>query len=315
MKVLLVLLMAAALAVLGAAALYVFAPARFAEAALSAERALAGLERKEIEIEGLRIVYLDSGSPAEPLVLVHGFGADKDNWPRVARHFGDRYRVIAPDLPGFGESSAPMDADYSFDAQVQRLRGFVQALGLTRAHFGGSSMGGRIVARYASLYPNEVASLWLVANAGVAGAPPSELHERLRRGESSPLIARSAGEFRQVMDFMFVEPPFVPDAVVEVLAQRAVAAHALREKQFKDLNRETLGIEQQIAGLPIPTHILWGEQDRALHVGAVPVLQAALPNASATIFPDVGHLPMLEAPQRAAQDYLAFREGLKTARR
>lgn len=310
MRVVRVLLIAAVLALLAGAALYVFAPARFADSALRVERALAGLERKEIEIEGFRIVYLDSGEPGEPLVLVHGFGADKDNWTRVARHLRQRYRIVAPDLPGFGESSAPLDADYTYDSQVQRLRAFVRAIGLTRAHFGGSSMGGRIVARYASLHPNEVASLWLVANAGVSGAPASELHQRLQRGEPNPLIARNEEEFREVMNFMFVHPPFVPDAVVAVLAERAVAAHELREKQARDLNAEQTGIERQIAGLPIPTHILWGERDRALHVGAVPILEAALPNASSTVLPEIGHLPMLEAPQRVAEDYLAFRDRL-----
>src|SRR6478735_3598161 len=78
------------------------------------ERWRADLERKEIVLsDGTRIAYLEGGG-GEPLVLVHGFGADKDNFTRVARWLTPHYRVIVPDLVGFGESAHRADVDYHY---------------------------------------------------------------------------------------------------------------------------------------------------------------------------------------------------------
>jgi pimeloyl-ACP methyl ester carboxylesterase len=118
---------------------------------LKVQRAQAGLDRKEIELaDALRYVYLEGGK-GEPLMLLHGFGGDKDNFARVAGYLTTRYRVIIPDNIGFGESAHPVDADYSPPAQAKRLRAFAHALGITNLHLGGNSMGGHIAMTYAAL--------------------------------------------------------------------------------------------------------------------------------------------------------------------
>ena len=90
------------------------------DSAYAMERSRAGLVRKEITLaDGTHIAYLEGGSGA-PLVLVHGFGADKDNFTRIARYLVPHYRVIVPDLVGFGESSHRADVDYHYAAQAQR---------------------------------------------------------------------------------------------------------------------------------------------------------------------------------------------------
>src|SRR5437899_10183921 len=128
------LFVALLLIVVAAVALVYFAPQRAYQLDAAAERALAGLERKEIDLPGgLHYVYLDGGH-GEPLMLLHGFGANKDNFVRVARFLTPRYRVIVPDHIGFGESAHPRDADYSPAAQSERLRTLAQSLGLTRLH-------------------------------------------------------------------------------------------------------------------------------------------------------------------------------------
>lgn len=315
MRLIAVLLLALLTAIGGMAALYGFKPETFVDVAVGAERWASGLERKEIVAGGLRVVYLDNGGTGESLVLVHGFGGDKDNWVRVARPFKSRYRIIAPDLPGYGESESPVDVHYRIEDNVERLHALAQALGLKRAHFGGNSMGGHIVAAYAAKYPNEVGSLWLVANAGVKTAPKSELQERLAKGGTNPLVATTNRQYRELIGFVMSQPPYLPQKVIDVMADRAVRASALRERQFAELvAADAPALEDTIRGLPIPTHILWGQEDRALSVGAVDVLKSLLPMASSTVLPGIGHLPMLEAPDLAAEDYFAFRDRLNKER-
>ena len=311
MGILKVLLLATGLAVAAIAGVYVVSPPSFLRGAIAAERWVSGLKLKEAQIPGFRITYLDSEGAGEPLLLIHGFGGDKDNWTRIARHLRQHYRVIALDLPGYGDSDSPMDAAYGIGAQTERVHAFVQAVGLTRIHIGGNSMGGNIAAHYAIAHPNAVGSLWLVANSGVASAPVSELRRRIADTGENALVVGTPEQFRDMLKMVMSKPPPLPEPVVEVMAAKAIAARPLRERQFADLTAENAALEPIIVGLPIPTHVLWGEQDRLLHVGAVNILMGLLPQASKTVMPGIGHVPMIEAPRAVAEDYLAFRTGLK----
>ena len=100
------------LAALAAGAYFIFAmPERAVRAALDYERRVAGLERREIDLpDGIKYVYLEGGK-GEALLLLHGFGANKDNFTRVAKYLTPHYRVIVPDHIGFGESAHPAQAD------------------------------------------------------------------------------------------------------------------------------------------------------------------------------------------------------------
>lgn len=310
MGILKFLLVAAGLAIAAVAGVYVVSPPHFLRGAVAAERWVSGLQHKTVEIPGFRIEYLDSEGSGAPLLLIHGFGGDKDNWTRIARHLRPHYRIIALDLPGYGDSHSPMDTAYGIVAQTQRVYAFVQALGLTRIHIGGNSMGGNIAAHYAIAYPNTVGSLWLVANSGVASAPLSELRQRIADSGENGLISATPEQYRSMLKIVMSKPPPLPDPLIEVMAAIATAARPLRERQFADLVAEGAALEPIIAGLPIPTHIVWGAEDRVLHVGAVDILMGLLPQASKTVMPGIGHVPMIEAPHAVAEDYIAFRASL-----
>ena len=132
------------------------------------ERSKSYLEIKALTLtSGDKMVYAENGNIAgEPLLLIHGFGGNKDNFTRIARQL-DGYHLIIPDLLGFGESSKPMSADYRSEAQATRLHELLQAKGLAEnIHVGGNSMGGAISVAYAAKYPKDVKSLWLVDSAG-----------------------------------------------------------------------------------------------------------------------------------------------------
>lgn len=291
-------------------AVYVF-PETATRLALDLERGRAGLVRKEIALpDGLRYVYLEGGA-GEPLLLLHGFGADKDNFTKVARFLTSRYRVIVPDHIGFGESAHPPHADYAPPAQARRLHALVRALGITRLHIGGNSMGGQIAMTYAALYPAEVVSLWLLDPAGVWSAPPSEMAIAIAAGGHNPMVIQTEDDFARLFAFVMTDPPFVPAPMRNVLARERIANYALERRIFDEIRADS--VEARVRGLATPTLIVWGEQDRVLAATGAEILHGLMPNSKVIVMPGVGHLPMLERPRDSAADYLTFRASLAAA--
>jgi len=284
-----------------------FAP-RLTDAAISFERGRADLVRRDVSLpDGLHMAYLEGGQ-GEPLVLVHGFGGNKDNFTRVARWLTPHYRVIVPDLLGFGESSHPQDASYGYAAQAGRLHAFVRALSLGNAHFGGNSMGGAIVLSYAAQYRGEVSSLWLLDAAGVPEAPASELRKIIETTGRNPLLVASEDDFAHLLNFAMSDPPYIPRMMANVMAKERIGNQALERRVFDQIATDS--VTQQVRGLATPTLIVWGDEDRLLHVGTADMLHTLLPRSQVIVMPQVGHVPMVERPQQTAQDYLRFRSGL-----
>ncbi|MDZ4163952.1 MAG: alpha/beta hydrolase [Smithellaceae bacterium] len=271
------------------------------------ERSAGGLEQRQIEVKGLRIEYLEGGK-GETLVLLHGFGANKDNWTRMAKHLTPHFRVIAPDLPGFGESASNPDGDYTILVQAERVKEFVQALGIKSFHLGGNSMGGFIAGAYGSRFPEDLKSLLLIAPAGVAAAEPSDLFRLLLAGKPNPLIAENEKDYEVLLDFVFVKRPFLPWPIKKFLAREAVARQPLNSRIFQQLrsSADTPPLEVMLKGLPAPTLIIWGREDRVLHVSGAKILASVMPRAKTEIMDKVGHAPMIEKPQETAARYLGF---------
>jgi len=281
---------------------------RVTDAAISFERGRADLVRKDVSLpDGLHMAYLEGGR-GEPLVLVHGFGGNKDNFTRVARWLTPHYRVIVPDLVGFGESSHPLDASYAYAAQAERLHAFVRALALENAHFGGNSMGGAVVLSYAAQYRSEVASLWLLDAAGIPEAPVSELRKIIETTGRNPLLVATEDDFAHLLTFAMSDPPYIPRMVVNVMAQERIRNQAIERRAFEQIATDS--VTRQVHGLPTPTLIVWGDEDRLLHVGTAEMLHTLLPRSQVIVMPHVGHMPMVERPEQSAQDYLRFRAAL-----
>lgn len=280
---------------------------------ITAERVHSGLYPMETSVDGTPVAYLEGGE-GEVVVLLHGFAANKDHWTRVSRYLTPHVRVIAPDLPGFGESGLVDGGDYSVQAQAERLRQFVAALGLTRFHLGGSSTGGNIAGAYTASHPATVESLWLIAPLGVAGAEPSEVETMVAAGSPPPLIIEHPGQFGRVLDLVFEDRPWLPLAMRRYLARQSAARFHHYSWVYRQIRTVGPGgrplpatpLQPLLSGSDIPTLILWGDRDRVLHVSGGRLLADALGDARLEIMPGVGHLPMLESPAATARVYLDF---------
>lgn len=136
----------------------------------------------------------------------------KDNWTRFAKYLTASYRVVAPDLPGFGDSDKHEDAMYDIGSQVERLAELAKALDLESFHLVGNSMGGHIAAVYAHRYPQQVISLGLFNSSGVTEPQMSEAHQALANGKNL-LLVDDVADFARVLAFVFVEQPEIRNAL------------------------------------------------------------------------------------------------------
>jgi abhydrolase domain-containing protein 6 len=274
------------------------------------ERQQAGLAPREVEVDGLTIHYYEGGpAEGETLLMIHGFGANRDNWLRFARYFTHRYHVLALDLPGFGESDRP-DTSYDVASQMERVRAFASSLQVDKLHLIGNSMGGHIAALYAARHPEQVLSLALFNNAGVTSPRKSEMIQRLERGEPNPLVARNAQEFDALMNFVFVTPPSLPDSLKRYFAEQSEANREHYEKIFAQLRSNYVPLEPELPNIQAPTLLLWGDQDRVLDASSIEVMKPLLHKPTVVVMKNCGHAPMIERPEEAARHYQGFLDGL-----
>jgi pimeloyl-ACP methyl ester carboxylesterase len=166
-------------------------------------------------------------------------------------------------------------------------------------------MGGLIAGAYAARYRKDVKSLWLLAPAGVTWAKKSELAERIEKGDN-PLLLDKVEDFDDLMDFVFVRPPYIPGPLKRYLAERAVRNRDFNSKIAHHLGEHPLALEPLLKGLPLPSLIVWGDKDRLLHFSGAAILESLMPKAKVVIMKNMGHVPMVESPKKTAADFLAF---------
>ncbi len=270
----------------------------------SLERGGAGLSEKRVDIADHSMVYLVGGE-GETIVLVHGYGGDKDNWTRFAKYLTPGYRVVVPDLPGFGESSKNPALAYDVTAQARRLREFLSAIGEKKVHIGGNSMGGHISGIFTSLYPDMVQTLALLDTGGITEPVPGEFTRELRQGKNN-LVVGSPEDYDRLIKYVFEKPPYIPRPLKIHFAEKAAESRGFNEKVMRDLKANPAPLEPRLGRMALPVFVLWGDRDRIIDVSCVEVLRRGLPDSTVVIMKECGHLPMTERPEEAAGHYLEF---------
>ena len=287
---------------------YYWFPGLILESAKHALRFWAGLERREVQVDDHHWVYLEGGK-GETILFVHGFGAEKDRWGTFLPALSKSYRLIVPDLPGFGENSRIASAKFDIPSQVRRLSKFVEAIGLNRFHVVGISMGGYISAYYASENPEKVKSLCLIDAAGVDSRVHSDLWRQYRKSGKIPFLYRTTDEFNDLMRVLFYRPPWLPGRLKDYIAQQGDLDYGFREKILREMVEGGMNLlESRLPEIQAKTLIIWGANDRIVHVSSVEKFQEGLRDCSTVILEKCGHIPYFEKAKetrRAYRDFLA----------
>jgi pimeloyl-ACP methyl ester carboxylesterase len=265
---------------------------------------------RDVSARGARVRFVETGS-GPPLVLVHGYLWSRIVWDDVVPRLSRRFRVIVPDLPGFGDSEKPSPAryPYSFEAFAESLVDLIAAAGGSRVSVCGHSMGGAIALTLAASHPDLVDKLILV-DPIVYPAP----HASMARVATIPVLGPIV--FKQIYGRLMFRKFFsqnvyaseesVPAARIEQLFEM-FNAPAAREAAYATM-LATLDTRSLIASLPrvsAPTLVAWGRADRSVPVSHGRRLARELSHARFEVF-ECGHSPAEECPDAFVDVATAF---------
>jgi pimeloyl-ACP methyl ester carboxylesterase len=251
-------------------------------------------------------LYYEVAGEGGPLVLVHAGIADGRMWDAQMDAFSRRYRVIRPDMRGFGRS--PMVAGpYSHHAD---LRALLDALEVGRAAFVGCSMGGATVIDFALENPERVEALVLVGSA-VGGfefdeEPPKEWDELVAADEAGDLERVSELEVRMWVDGPRRGPDAVDPGVRDLVREMNLIALKNEALQLGEESEPHTPSATRLSQIQAPTLVLVGDEDRPRTLAAADLLERDLPNARKTVVPGTAHLPNMERPQEFDRLVLDF---------
>jgi pimeloyl-ACP methyl ester carboxylesterase len=267
-------------------------------------------ELKYLDLHGERIAYLDEGS-GEAIVLLHGMAGSSDTWRSLIGPLSRKYRVVAPDLLGHGNSTKPR-TDYSLGALSVLIRDVLNELGITRATFVGHSLGGGISMQFVYQHPDYVQRLVLINSGGLgpdvgmllrlASLPGAELvlpiiaaKRLLAPGERVWSLMRKAGIESPRGEEMWRHYRSLSDGPTRqafLRTVRAVIDH--RGQAVSALNRLNTRMD-------FPVMAIWGDRDTMIPVAHAYAAQRVRPDVRVEVLTDVGHFPHAERPAEVAE--------------
>jgi pyruvate dehydrogenase E2 component (dihydrolipoamide acetyltransferase) len=249
----------------------------------------AGPAPETVAVEAGNLRFQRQGEGGEPLLLLHGFGGDLNNWLFTAPALAGEHVVYALDLPGHGGSSKDVGAG-DLDFLARAVGQFMDSQELERAHLAGHSLGGLVAGSLALSAPERVGSLALVASAGLG----DEINREYIEGF---IAAERRRELKPVLELLFADPGLVTRQLVDdVLKYKRIdgvdeALRAIASGAFGEGGQRVV-IADHLAELDVPVLVVWGREDRIIPAAYA---ERAPEGAQVHVLDGQGHSPHMEA--------------------
>jgi pyruvate dehydrogenase E2 component (dihydrolipoamide acetyltransferase) len=261
---------------------------RFA-ASVAEASAAGGPEPEYVEAGGRRLRYLKLGdAEGVPLVLIHGFGGDLNNWLFTQPALAEKHATYALDLPGHGASTKEV-GEGDVGAMTAAVADFLEALGVDKAHLAGHSLGGAISLDFALNHPERVASVTAVA--------PAALGPEISMEYIDGFIQTSrARKLKPILEMLVHDPALVTNDMVEdVLKYKRLdgvdtALNRIASACFAG-GRQSLQLTPRLGEIKAPVQVVWGREDRILPVRHSEGLPGSVKVA---VLDEAGHLVHME---------------------
>lgn len=266
---------------------------------------------REASVNGITVGYDDEGS-GRPLVLVHGHPFDRSMWaPQVTEFSGAGWRVIAPDLRGYGQSSV-VAGKTPLEVFARDIAALLDHLKLDDVVLGGLSMGGQIVMEFYRLFPDRVRGLML---ADTFAQAETEDGRRARYDMADRLLREGMGGYADEVLSKMVAPyniEALPDVAGHVLRMMRGtpaegAAAALRGRAERPDYTELLG------RVTVPALVVVGRDDEFTPVADAEFMYRRIPNAALAVIHGAAHLPNMERPGEFNKVFHEFLTGIENA--
>lgn len=246
-------------------------------------------------------IFVREWGAGEPLLMVHGLGMSGALWRAQVEAFSKRFRMIAVDLRGFGQSSRPSaPGSYAIEVLAEDIAGVASALGLDSFHFLGTSMGGFIGQALALAHPERCRSLVLAHTGPRMSIPADVLESRLEMLRTSPLEEYAELVFEQATG----EDP--SDELRAFISGLVVANDKRAYSQVLTEGLKAFDLSERVAEISRPTLVVVGELDGVIPPDQGRELAKKIPGSKLVEIPRVGHLGYAEDPASFNRAVLEF---------
>jgi pimeloyl-ACP methyl ester carboxylesterase len=268
-----------------------------------------------VTIDGNRIHYRDECEgkgenecdQRDVIVLIHGTSSSLQAWDKWAVELVNQYRIVRMDLTGSGLTGPDSNDRYEVKNDVVFISKLLQHLNIQHAHIVGSSLGGRIAWQYALEFPNHVSSLTLI---NALGYPQDSWPPAIEMGQwpiVDKLVTSLSSKFmyRYGLEDVYFSRALIDDELVDryfELSQYPGNSAALLKRVKARLDKDS----NLIAGIRVPTLVLWGENDIYFPVRNAHRFKDDIKNSQIYTYSNVGHLPMEEVPEISLIHFLSF---------
>ena len=271
------------------------------------QRVAAGLSRASVEVAGHRwtYAYRDADAADAPtVVMLHGFTGSKENWYPLAAALQGRYRLLIPDLPGWGESERKPGTVYGFTQQAANVDAFIRALSPGKpVVLLGHSMGGGIAALAAARYPQDIAKVGLLDAAGVRFKDNAFGLDVL--AGKNPFGVEDDASLQRYIDIVFHDAkakPWLPWPASTALIRKRRADAAFEQGVLDRIGRsaESLLPGDEAVRIRQPALLLWCRQDAVIDPSAMGLYAQRIPQARTVLLEGCGHMSLMERPREVA---------------